>query len=148
MNAFVCIDACVAVKWVLPEHDSDQAFELYTHILAEKDSIIAPPHMPVEVVNTIRQKVRRGEITPADAEDALSAFLALPVNIATPEGLYESSLLLAQRFDRPTVYDTHYVALAQIAGCEFWTADKKLLNALGGRLPFVKELSPLPARGA
>ena len=141
MNALVCIDACVAVKWVLPESDSDLAFDLYTTILAVNDSIVAPPHMPVEVVNTIRKKVRRGEITPADGEDALAAFLALPVSIAIPEGLYESALLLAQRFDRPTVYDTHYVALAQIAGCEFWTADQKLLNALDGRLPFVKPLA-------
>ena len=141
MNAFVCVDACVAVKWVLPEPDSDLASDLYARIVAGNDSIIVPPHMPVEVVNTMRKKVRRGEISPADSEDALSAFLGLPVRIAIPEGLYESAFQLAQRFDRPTVYDTHYVALAQIAGCEVWTADLKLLNSLDGRLPFVKPLA-------
>lgn len=140
MNSFVCIDACVAVKWVLPEPDSDQASALYDRIVADNDSIIAPPHMPVEVVNVIRKKVRLKEISPADSEAALSAFLALPVNLAVPEDLYESALLLAQRFDRPTVYDTHYVALAQIAGCDMWTADQRLLNSLNGRLPFVKNL--------
>lgn len=140
MNALVCVDACVAAKWVLPEPDSDLASDLYARIVADGDSIIAPPHMGVEVVNTIRKKVRRREISPADSEDALSAFLALPISIAIPDGLYESALLLAQRFDRPTVYDTHYVALAQIAGCDFWTADRKLVNALNDRLPFVRPL--------
>jgi predicted nucleic acid-binding protein len=141
VNGFVCVDACVAVQWVLPEDDSDVASDFYTSIAAANDTIIVPPHMPVEVVNAIRKKVRRGEVSPADGEDALSAFLALPVSIAVPEGMYESALLLAQRFDRPTVYDTHYVALAQIAGCELWTADKKLLNALNNRLAFVKPLA-------
>jgi predicted nucleic acid-binding protein len=143
VNGFVCIDACVAVKWIVPEPDSDVALDLYTQVAADKDTIIAPPHMPIEVVNALRKKVRREEITPADAEQALAAFLGLPINIATPEGLYESALLLAQRFDRPTVYDTQYVALAELAGCDMWTADLRLLNALNGRLPFVKSLSRL-----
>jgi len=140
VNAYVCVDACVAAKWVLPEHDSDLASDLFAGIVAGGDSIIAPPHMPVEVVNTIRKKVRRGELTPAEGEDALSAFLALPVSISLPDGLHEAAFLIAQRFDRPTVYDTYYVALAEIAACDMWTADQKLLNALGGRLPFVKSL--------
>lgn len=127
----------------MTEPDSDVALDLYTQIAADKDTIIAPPHMPTEVVNTLRKKVRREEITPADAEQALAAFLGFPISISTPDGLYESALLLAQRFDRPTVYDTHYVALAEFAGCVMWTADQKLLNALNGRLQFVKPLSSL-----
>ena len=55
-------------------------------------------------------------------------------------GLYERALSLAEQFNRPTVYDTHYVALAEIAGCDFWTADQRLVNALGGKLAFVKTL--------
>ena len=141
VNGFVCIDACVAVKWVVPEHDSATADALFARITTENDAMIAPPHMPVEVVNALRKKVLHKEITPAESERALASFLSFPVSIAAPEGLYESAFLLAQRFDRPTVYDTHYVALAEIAGCEMWTADQRLLNALGGRLPFVKSLS-------
>ncbi len=144
MSDFVCIDACIAVKWLIPEHDSDRALDLYAHILANQDTVIAPPHMPVEVVNTIRKKARREEITPAEAEHALANFLGFSINLAVPAGLHDAALLLAQRFDRPTVYDTYYVALAEIAGCQMWTADQKLLNALGGRIPFVKSLSNFP----
>ena len=141
MSAFVCVDACVAVKWIVPEADSDVALDFYARILTNNDTIIVPPHMPVEVVNTIRRKSRRQEITPGEAERALMNFIGLAINITVPEGLHEAALLLAQRFDRPTVYDTHYVALAQIAACEFWTVDQKLLNALGGRLDFVRPLA-------
>jgi predicted nucleic acid-binding protein len=141
VNDVVCVDACVAVKWLVPESDSGIALHLLAGILAASTTIVVPPHMPVEVVNTIHRKAKREEITPAEAERALATFLALTINITIPDRLYESSLLLAQRFDRPTVYDTQYVALAQIAGCEFWTADQKLLNSLDGRLAFVRSLS-------
>jgi predicted nucleic acid-binding protein len=143
VNGFVCVDACVAVKWVLPEEDSEIALELYARAKTDGDTLVAPPHMPVEVVNVIRKYVRRGELLPAEGERVLAAFLDFDVSLAAPSGLYESALLLAQRFDRPTVYDTHYVALAEIAGCELWTADQRLVNALGGRLPFVKSLGSL-----
>jgi predicted nucleic acid-binding protein len=144
VNGYVCIDACVALKWVVPEADSETADALLIRITSEKDVMIAPPHMLVEVVNALRKKVLRKEITPAESEQALATLLSFPISIAMPEGLYESALLFAQRFDRATVYDTHYLALAQLADCEMWTADQRLLNALGGRLPFVKSLDSFP----
>jgi predicted nucleic acid-binding protein len=30
------------------------------------------------------------------------------------------------------------VALAQHLGCDLWTADQRILRAVGGRLPFVR----------
>jgi predicted nucleic acid-binding protein len=70
----------------------------------------------------------------------LTVFLDFAMQLATPSGLYELALRLAQDYDRPAVYDMPYVALAQIAGCDLWTADRRLINALNGRLPFVKDL--------
>jgi predicted nucleic acid-binding protein len=140
LSDFVCIDACVALKWVVPEADSSVADALFEHIVAQGDLIIAPPHMRVEVTNALRKKARRQEITPAEAEDALAVFLSFPIGNPNPDELHETALLLAQRFERPTVYDTHYVALAQLMNCVMWTADLHLLNALGSRLPFVKSL--------
>lgn len=140
MSSFVCIDACVAAKWVLPEEGSDLALEIYRKSREQGLMVIAPPHMPVEVVNAIRRRVARELITQTEADELLSAFLDFSVSLATPAGLYESALRLAEQFDRPTIYDTHYVALAQIAGCDLWTADMRLLNALDGRLRFVKPL--------
>jgi predicted nucleic acid-binding protein len=144
VSGFVCIDACVAVKWVVPEADSDRALALYQRIADEGDTIIVPPHMPVEVVQALWKKRLRKELTPAEADSALATFLEFRLSLASPAGLYEASWQLAQRFDRPTVYDTQYVALAEIAGCQLWTADIKLVNALNGKLPFVKPLAAVP----
>ncbi|MDQ6693713.1 MAG: type II toxin-antitoxin system VapC family toxin, partial [Chloroflexota bacterium] len=47
---------------------------------------------------------------------------------------------LAKQFDRPRAYDTAYLAVAQMYGCELWTADEKLYNAVGGQLPWVRWL--------
>jgi predicted nucleic acid-binding protein len=141
VNGFVCVDASVAVKWVIPEDDSDRARDLYVRAMADRDAVIAPPHMPIEVLNAIRKQVGRRELTPMEGEEAVTTFLDFNVSLAAPRQLYPDAMELALRFDRPTVYDTHYVALAQIAECEMWTADRRLLNALGGRLPFVKDIA-------
>ena len=140
MSGFICVDASVAAKWVLPEDGSELALDFYIRQRSSDTTIIAPPFMPVEVANALRRRVVRRLVTQSEAEDMLSAFLRFSVNLAAPLGLHEEALRLAEQFGRPTVCDMHYVALAQIAECELLTADRTLLNALAGRLSFVKPL--------
>jgi predicted nucleic acid-binding protein len=136
----ICVDASVAVKWVLAEDGSEAALDLY---VAQRDNgVIAPPFMPVEVSNAVWRREARGLLTEAGAEEALAQFAGFAVQLALHEDLYIEAVRLARRFARPTVYDMHYVALAQIAGCELWTADRSLLNAIAGQLSFVKPLTP------
>jgi len=42
------------------------------------------------------------------------------------------------------VYDATYAALAELRGCEFWTADKAFDDAVKAALPFVKYLPDYP----
>ena len=37
----------------------------------------------------------------------------------------------------PRLYDAFYVALADIEGCELWTADRRLTNLVQPRFPQV-----------
>jgi predicted nucleic acid-binding protein len=141
VSGYVCVDANIVVKWLLTEDDSATAIALGERFRAERNTLVAPPHMPVEVTNVLRTRVREGELTPAEGDDLVDIFTALPIEIAAPAGLYRRALELAHRYGRPNVYDTHYVALAELAACDFWTADMRLVNALNGRLPFVR---PLP----
>ena len=140
MSGYVCVDANIVVKWLLTEDDSATALALADRFRTERNTLVAPPHMPVEVTNVIRTRVREGELTPAEGDDLVDVFTALPIEIATPAGLYRRALELAHRYGRPNVYDTHYVARAELAACDFWTADMRLVNALNGRLPFVRPL--------
>jgi predicted nucleic acid-binding protein len=135
----ICIDASVAAKWVFIEEDSDLAKAIF---LAHEDSgVIAPAFMAAELTNSIRRRVARGLMTQDEGERALNLFLAFEVTLSIDASVHVEALRLAHRFDRPAAYDMHYVALAEIASCDLWTADLRLLNALGGRLAFVKSLS-------
>jgi predicted nucleic acid-binding protein len=137
----ICVDASVAAKWVLTEDDRDRALDLYNRSYAAGELLIAPPFLPIEVTNAIWRRVVQGLIDRVEASERLSLFLGFEVRLTTPPGLYQTALYLAHDFARPAVYDMHYVALAQIAGCELWTADQRLLNAVGSRLPFVRALA-------
>ncbi|MCS6844738.1 MAG: type II toxin-antitoxin system VapC family toxin [Caldilineales bacterium] len=47
---------------------------------------------------------------------------------------------LAEQFGRPTAYDAYYRALVEALECELWTADRRLVNAVGQTLRWVKWL--------
>lgn len=47
---------------------------------------------------------------------------------------------MLQKFNFATVYDATYLALAEFVGCEFWTADRRLVAGVRDSLPFVRHL--------
>ena len=134
----ICVDANVAAKWVLAEEHSDKALALVAACARARQRIYAPPLLPIEVTNILRQRTLKDAISLADAQRLLRQFLEFPVSISTPPNLYEEALALAEAYNLPAVYDAHYVALAQSLGCDLWTDDRRLLRALGNKLAFVK----------
>lgn len=134
----ICADSSVAAKWSFVEEHSFQARALLRDALAQQDPIVAPPLLPSELANVIRQRMRQGQVQLDAARALLAQFLALPISLQAPETLYERTLVLADAHNLPSVYDAHYVALAELLGATLWTADRRLLRALGGRLPFVR----------
>jgi hypothetical protein len=54
----------------------------------------------------------------------------LPVAQVEPAGLQALAWSLAKRYNRPRVYDAQYLAIASSPGCELWTADQRLANAV------------------
>ncbi len=48
---------------------------------------------------------------------------------------------IARQFNQPKIYHSLYAALAELRGCEFWTADKAFYDSVKVGLPFVKYLS-------
>ncbi len=136
----VCVDASLAAKWVLPEPDRDIAQALYEEWRAAILEIIGPPLLFAEITNILRRNVVRDVIIPAEALTAEAVFRRLGVRVASPDDLYREALILAQRFDLPAAYDTQYLAVAQIEGCDFWTADERLFNRVSTELPWVQLL--------
>jgi len=134
----ICVDASVAAKWVLPEEYSDKALALVTATVQARQPIVAPPLLPIEVTNIIRQRMVRANLSLEDARQMLTRFFRFPLTIREPPRLYLLALETSDEHDLPAAYDAHYVALAQLLGCPLWTDDRRLLRALGGRLPFVR----------
>ncbi len=134
----ICVDASVAAKWVLAEEFSDKASALYRACVDAAVAIVAPPLLAIEVTNIIRQRMRREGMALAEARRLLRRFQTFAVAVHVPGQLYDQALVLAEGYDLAAAYDAHYVALAQILGCDLWTNDQRLLRALGGRLSFVR----------
>jgi predicted nucleic acid-binding protein len=136
----ICIDASVAAKWFFAEEHSAQASGLLRTALEAAEPIIAPPLLPSEVANILRQRMRQGQLDRAAALAVLARFLAIPITLRVPESLYDRALVLADEYNLPAVYDAHYVALAELLGATLWTADQRLLRILAGRLSFVHDV--------
>jgi predicted nucleic acid-binding protein len=70
------LDASVAVKLVLPEHDSAKALALEADFRNQIHDLIAPDTFPVEVAHALTKAERRGLLLPGQAAARLSRILA------------------------------------------------------------------------
>jgi predicted nucleic acid-binding protein len=138
----ICVDASVAAKWILREEWRDQAIALYYDALHAGERIVAPPLLPIEVTNILWQRVRASSdsLSLEEAVGLLDEFLEVSIEIHDLPDLHRQALILADAFGLPAAYDAHYLALAERFGCIFWTADQRLLRAVGDRLPFVRPI--------
>lgn len=134
----VCVDASLAIKLVVRESFSDCALALWQNWIENSTECIAPPLFPFEVSSVIRNKYVRKQLTAEEAEKSFNLFTKLDFTILMPEALLKEAWDMAREFRQPTLYDTTYLALAKLCNCEFWTADKVLINSLQRKLPWVK----------
>jgi predicted nucleic acid-binding protein len=136
----ICVDASVALKLVLTEEDSDLADALWLYWERSSAEIIAPYHFVYETTSVIRSKVYRGIFTPEQGQQALGILRTQNVQFLHPPHLVERAWAFAEQFNRPTVYDSYYLALSESAGCDLWTADRRLYSVVTHALPWVKWL--------
>jgi predicted nucleic acid-binding protein len=140
-DACVCVDASLAIKVIVREPDSDKAEALFAQWANEGTHLIAPAFFDVETDSILRQKViLRQELTSAQAEAAFIVLQALPIQQLTVPAQRQRAWQIATEFGFATVYDATYLALAELQGCPFWTADKRLFDQVKARIPFVKWL--------
>ena len=139
-NSLICADASLALKVVLHEADSGLARELWDEWKATRTTIIAPTLWGYEVTSVIRHRAHRNRLAPDLEEEAFTTVHRLPVQLLQPAGLHRRAWELAHRFRFPAAYDTHYLALAEMAGCPFWTADERLFRSVRDELDWVRLL--------
>jgi len=85
-------------------------------------------------------------VTSERAEVAFYKLQALPIQQISVSGQRKRAWEIAAEFGASTVYDATYLALAELRGCEFWTADQRLFNQVKDKLSFVKYLGTYAPR--
>ena len=104
----------------------------------ERTRLLAPPLFRAEVTSVIRERVYRGEMQADDAGAALIGSFGWPIAIRDlGDSLQRRAFDIATQFNRPKAYDGQYLALAELLGCELWTGDRRLINVVAGKLPWL-----------
>ena len=130
------VDASVAIKWIVPERDSQQAkLFLQTH-LSQKEKILVPDLFYYEIANTLTTKF----VIPANKGLALlreifkfDLLLYHPV-----QDDIESAIRLSREF-KTSVYDMLYAVVAQKHKTILVTADERFVKIT--KFSFVRLLS-------
>ncbi len=137
MTSQICVDAGILLKLVLQEPDSHLAEALWQSWVSDGVQPVAPQLFPFEVTAVLRKLTHRQILQPDLAAKMLATALAIDVSLQTFDDIHNRAWQLAAEFNRPTAYDTHYLALAEHLDCPFWTADQRLFNAVSQKLDWV-----------
>lgn len=148
MSGCICLDASILLKILLPEEGSEAAERLLETAIGSGAEIVMPSFSWVEVGSVLRQKVKRGEISPPEAEEAWQIFQNMKaIEYVDNAEVRDLAWKIAAENNLPTLYDAAYLAVAEIVSkkskiseCEFWTADKKLYHAVKAKKGYIKLL--------
>lgn len=119
----IVIDASVAVKWFIPEPDSDAARMLY------RENLIAPAIWLSEVANVLWHHVQTGKLEEAKAELLLSRYRVAPIASTAADRHIDHAFSLANQVSH-AVYDCLYLALAIDESTHLVTADVRFVRAV------------------
>jgi predicted nucleic acid-binding protein len=139
----IVVDASVALKWLVPEPDSDRAAELLNRPLLSLD------FMQIECGSALWSRVRRGMFSRDDAIRMMGILRGAPLTWVPVGGVAEDAFSVALELDHP-IYDCLYLALARAEGLSVVTADVRFARALrrveAADLPEVLLLSEIAGR--
>jgi predicted nucleic acid-binding protein len=119
------IDASVAVKWLLPEDNTEQAESL----LVEGNTLAAPDLLYPEVGNSLWKRVKGRELTQEAGREALLRLMEIEIRVTPANLLLDKAFALACEYDR-TVYDSVYLALTLDESAILVTGDKRFYNSM------------------
>lgn len=147
MASLVVADSGIFIKLVLEEPFSEQADQLIRQWSQQTTQVAAPVLFQYEIVAVIRKHVYRKLLTAEEAAAKRDMLLTIAqtIRFEVDEKLLRRAYALAEQFNRPTTYDSQYLALAERLGCDFWTADERLFNAVRQDLNWVHWLGNMPA---
>ncbi len=137
MPRSLVIDASFTVRTILPGPRRD-AFRSQMELWLEDGCMLHAPTLWVyETTTALCKAVFFDMLTVDDAEESLSLLQDLPIELVPPDAEQcHRALAWTRRLKRAAAYDSFYLAAAESLGCDLWTADPRLHNAVD--LPWVR----------
>jgi predicted nucleic acid-binding protein len=113
-------------------HPKVLAAQAIVNQLHEEDvALIAPTLWLYEVTSGIHKLEHFKHISAAQAERAFAFAARFSIVLVEPDfSLARRAMMWSRRLHRASTYDSFYLALAQERGCDLWTADSRLANAV------------------
>ena len=118
------VDASAVVGFVLGSARGRNA----AVVMAAHTALHAPALITAEALGALRALEPRAEISPARSAEAVSDVLSIPIHRYPTEPLARRIWSIRQSM---SVYDAHYVALAEALNAPLLTGDRRLAAAAG-----------------
>jgi len=141
----VCVDASLVLNLLLPDEPDDHLSPLWSKWTETQTAVFGPPLIYAEVPSALRHAVQSRRISAEVGDLAFETFQRLGIEISTRSDLHVVAWALAKTYNQSRVYDAMYLAAAQAEGCELWTADRWLVNAV--KLPWVRWIGEVALSG-
>ena len=94
--------------------------------------------MPAELSNALYRKAQQGQIAVGAAIQLVDDLMSRGITLWEPLGLHSRAMEVAATLERHAVYDSHYLALAEILDCDLWTADERFFRSATTDFPRVR----------
>lgn len=124
MSAQICIDASIALHWILPTSQSSLADTLLKRWDDAGLQIIGPPVIDIDVTAVIRKLTRMKLLLPQQGDQAYQIYTQAGIDIINPPSLTQTAWEMVGTYDQVHITDLYYLALAELVDAELWTANR------------------------
>jgi len=136
------VDANIFIRWLVRgEPFSNKAKRLIRAAYSNNIQLIGPPLLEYEVESNLQRRLHSRRITMAEVDTALADFRATGIEFVSHPDMVRRAREIARQYRQERIYDALYVALAEVRGCELWTADRALYEAVRADSLFVNYLA-------
>ncbi len=132
----VCVDASLVLNLLLPDEADHRLADLWSEWMESQITPFGPPLIHAEVPSALRRSVYSGRISADAGDSAFQDFGQMGIRISGRTDLHIMAWDIAKTYNQSRIYDAMYLAAAQAEGCELWTMDRRLVNAVN--LPWVR----------
>ncbi len=137
MPKSLVVDASLTMRLILPDPRRSALRARMERWLQEGYALVAPDLWLYEMTTALCKAAFFGMITAEEAENSLPLVSELAIQLVAADAEQARlAFVWTRRLNRAAAYDSFYLALAESLGCELWTADQRLHNAVS--LPWVR----------